>query len=679
MNDLRVETLRIPGSPLGKDNPFPMFTWLEAATAGDDIDESVPVEDRTHMGTHLEQMWFPYQLQDDYDRSRQECRFMAVILENDILRATFLPELGGRLWSLFHKPSGCEMLEVNPFFQPGNVALRNAWFSAGVEWNAWVYGHSPHTCSPLFAARLRTDDGLDVLRMYEWNRARCAPFQMDFYLPEDSHFLFLRVCLANPHDHPTPTYWWSNISVPESPDMRAIAPAEQAFTYEYGGKTSLVPVPHHDGTDVTYPTNFQCAGDYFFRIPDEQRPWIAALDETGRGLIHGSTREMKGRKLFAWGMNPGGRRWQELLSAPGAKFEIQAGLARTQMECPPIPPRSEWNWLEAFGMCETDPTITHGEDWTRACQHVDAWFDERLPLEDLETELSRSRAFADRPPTEILLRGLGWGALENLRRRKAGQEFFCRSGLVFDESSLNEPQEPWRHLLEKGIFPEPNASEPPASWMAQNEWRELLEASLGRPGGDHWLSQLQLGFMHYANGAYEAADNAWTKSVAHCPNLWAYRNLAQSAMAQGDLPRAADLYLQAYALAPDLRPLVIECCHALIDAGRPQRCLEIIESLPSQLRQYPRVRVLEAHAAIETDDLNRAANILTEDFDLFDAREGETILSDLWFAMHEKRIAEAEEIPVNQALRQRVRKDYPPPPNLDFRVTPDNKPDAAGV
>ena len=63
----------------------------------------------------------PYRLQDDYDRVRRPRVFKTAVLENEILRATFLLELGGRLWSLVHKPSGRELLHVNPVFQPCNL------------------------------------------------------------------------------------------------------------------------------------------------------------------------------------------------------------------------------------------------------------------------------------------------------------------------------------------------------------------------------------------------------------------------------------------------------------------------------------------------------------------------------------------------------------------------------
>ena len=85
----------------------------------------------------------PYLVQDGYGRDRRPAEHKVAVLENDVLRATFLLDLGGRLWSLVHKPTGRELLYRNPVFQPANLALRNAWFAGGVEWNIGTIGHTP--------------------------------------------------------------------------------------------------------------------------------------------------------------------------------------------------------------------------------------------------------------------------------------------------------------------------------------------------------------------------------------------------------------------------------------------------------------------------------------------------------------------------------------------------------
>ena len=227
----------------------------------------------------------PYTAQDGYNRRRRPRGFRVAVLENEILRATFLLELGGRLWSLLHKPSGRELLSVNPVFQPANLALRNAWFSGGVEWNIGTIGHSPFTCAPLFAARVERPDGTPVLRLYEWERIRRVPFQVDAYLPDGSPVLFVRVRITNPNAATIPMYWWSNIAVPETPTTRVLVPATSAYSHDNTGEVTVTPVPVAGGVDVSYPANLVSAASIFFRIPEGRRPWITALDREGRGLI----------------------------------------------------------------------------------------------------------------------------------------------------------------------------------------------------------------------------------------------------------------------------------------------------------------------------------------------------------------------------------------------------------
>jgi len=48
--------------------------------------------------------------------------------------------------------------------------------------------------------------------------------------------------------------------------------------------------------------------------------------------------------------------------------------------------------------------------------------------------------------------------------------------------------------------------------------------------------------------------------------------------------------------------------------------------------------------------------------------EGEGSLAGLWFEMYERKTAKEEGIPINDELKARVRKDFPLPKQIDFRV-----------
>ena len=63
----------------------------------------------------------------------------------------------------------------------------------------------------------------------------------------------------------------------------------------------MVDLPIVHGTDATYVRNMRHSYHLFFRIPEEQLPWIAVVGPDGAGLVHASTRRLFGRKMFAWG------------------------------------------------------------------------------------------------------------------------------------------------------------------------------------------------------------------------------------------------------------------------------------------------------------------------------------------------------------------------------------------
>ena len=364
--------------------------------------------------------------------------------------------------------------------------MRNAWFSGGVEWNIGTIGHTPFTCAPLFAARVAGPDGTPVLRMYEWERIRQVTYQIDAWLPDRSPVLLVRVSIRNAHAHVVPMYWWSNIAVPERADTRVVVPAESAYRYSYDA-LDVVPTPAQEGPDYTYVTRIGRAADYFFHIPDGTLPWIAALDGDGKGLVQLSTPRLKGRKLFLWGMGRGGRKWQEFLSVGGQPYlEIQAGLARTQLEHVPMPADTEWDWLEAYGLLEAPAELVHDAPWAETHAAVGAAVEQLLPRSKLEAELIRSRSFAAQPPVEIFQHGSGWGALESLRRTTVGEPPFAGAGLPFAEESLGRPNLPgwncWRRACSQRAKPRKLA----ALWCKRNGNRCLKRrwqpARAGLPG-----------------------------------------------------------------------------------------------------------------------------------------------------------------------------------------------------
>jgi hypothetical protein len=663
MSTLVSSILEIPGASLGPDNPFPQLV-PSAAVPPVLVHENVPEDLRRHIGygvgAGVGAPCLPYLLQDGYDRGRNLLHLPALVLENEILRATVFPSLGGRLQSLFHKPSGRELLEVNPVFQPGNLAVRNAWFSGGIEWNCGVRGHTPLTCSPMFAGRVMHPDGWPVLRLWEFERIREVPYQIDFVLPPGSPWLFVRAGICNPHKATVPMYWWSNIAVPERDDVRVVAPAAEAMTYGYQGSLRMIPVPDFDGIDRSYATRVQYSSDFFYHVPDATRPWIAALDGSGMGLVQTSTSRLRGRKLFVWGHSQGGRQWQKFLTEGERRYlEIQAGVARTQYESFPLAAGERITWTEAYGLMEAETSRVHGAEWAEAVAEVGGNLNQGLSAQELEEMHQSLSGIFDRPPEEILHSGAGWGALENLRRQAAGEPPMALPGAPFGASSLTADQAPWLELLEKGSFPE---CLDPGSWMVSSSWENLLTAGSDR----HWVARLHLGLMAFHRGNADAARSEWELSLGSHRSVWALRNLGQLALQRGEFETAIGLLAEARAIRLELVPLQVEYFQALLAGGRAAEVVAEFGRLPAALAAVGRLRLLCAEAALSENRLDLAESLLGEDLVVPDLQEGEKILSELWYDLLARREALACGGEVTDEIRNRVRQSLPPP-HLDFR------------
>jgi tetratricopeptide (TPR) repeat protein len=645
---IRREVLTLPTAELGPDNPLPPLRPLDETHRVDDRDrEDLPRDMARQVGYEPLRSLLPTRVRDGYDRDRTPRRIDALVIENDRLRATVLPALGGRIASLVHKPTDRELLYRNPVLQPANFALNGAWFSGGIEWNIGATGHTTLSCAPLHAARVPAPDGGEMLRLWEWERLRDLPFQVDLWLPDGSDFLYVGVRIRNPHERPAPTYWWSNIAVPE--ERRVLAPAEEAWHFGYERRLRRVPVPSYDGLDRSYPLNSPFAADYFYEMPDGRRRWIAALDVDGHGLVQTSTDALRGRKLFVWGTGSGGRRWQEWLTEPGTGgyCEIQAGLARTQLEHVRLDPESEVSWLEAYGPLDAEAA---GE-WSAVVDGAEARLETALPRADLDAAYTAWKPYADTEPGEILATGSGWGTLEVLRTD------WKLPGTPFEESMLGEAQAPWVELLRSGVLPEPRRVRPPGETLVASHWRDMLETAPATP-----LTEYHLGVAQWHAGDRAQAVRSWERALELAPSLWPLlRCLAVADQEAGNHERAADRYNEAFAdLCHERRDagerwtaataaLGREAVEALLRVRRTADARAVWEMLHPGTRERGRFLLLQAELLLAEGRRDDAWAVFADGFEVADLREGAESIGRLWARLT----------------------DEPLPSRYDFRMRPD--------
>jgi hypothetical protein len=467
------------------------------------------------------------------------------------------------------------------------------------------------------------------------------------------------VRIVNANDHAVPMYWWSNIAVPEADDVRVLAPGDAAWRFDETATVDLLNLPVADGTDRTYPAAAPGAADYFVRLEPDRRPWVAAVNGSGLGLVQSSTAELRGRKLFVWGSGAGGRHWQEWLSPLGGRYlEIQAGLLRTQLEHVSMPAHTEWSWVETYGPVEVDPTVAHGADWAAAREAAEDALTTSVPDAWLAARRAEADALAERPPTEMLHEGSGWGALA---ARMDGS--LVRTATPFPGTSMGAEQAAWLALLEEGALPPADPRDPPPSYLVSAAWAERLEQS----PADDWLTWLHRGVARHHAGDVAAAADAWRRSHTAAPNAWALRNLAVVAVEPAD---AAEQLAAAWSLAPSHPALLVELLEALLADGRATEALAAVDAADPDVAADPLVQFLAAQASVAAGELNRAERVLAE-VGMPWVREGSRSVDDLWFRLEAARVASSRGVPVDEAVLARVRAENRLPYAYDFRMSPD--------
>ncbi len=669
--DMKVElsVLNLPGASIEPENPLPLFRDRHP-DGYSGKDDTLTEEEQTLLNYEANFRILPYCMQDRYTREKKPMQLKTVILENDKLKATFLCGYGAKLHSLVKKETGKEILFSNTVIQPGNLAIRNAWTSGGIEWNISQLGHSFTTCENIFMAKM-TDKKLgEFVRVFEFERQKGLFWYIDFYLPEGSELLFAYVRIVNPNDTESPMYWWTNTAVPESDKTRLFSNVSRCLVLKNGAWTAT-DLPHHPavpGVDISYSKGFPFSNEFFFQTPKgTSMPWEAVVNEDGTLFCEASTELLRYRKMFCWGSHQGGQHWQEYLSEPnkGYYVEVQAGMAPTQRHGLKMPANTVWDFVQAFGETVA-PEESHSPDWNKAKKKVEKAVKKHISEKKLYKMLEKGRSLSEKTPSDFLNFGSGWGALET--ERLALEEKSVPQGFYFPSSSMGEPQMAWLGLLRNGVLYEKEEHDLPFSWMVQPAWRKILEESLEKQENRNWFSLMHLGNMLYEDFQEEAAAALWEASLEKKPTQWVYRNLAVKADQFGRKEQALSYMEKAYALENSFcdAGFYEEYFKLLSEQGDYEKIWQAIQTMPVSFQKLHRMQIIAGQAALATDNLSYVEPIFETENAVI--REGELTLVDMWYRYSAKKLAKERGVEYSDELYEEAKKLCPPPKNVDYRI-----------
>lgn len=641
---LTFETVTLLSARLGGYNHIPDITppknplWFTC-------DDSVSKAERELIGVGMVASVLPYKLQNLYDRELAPREYAAAILENEFLKATFLPELGGRLWSLYDKRLGRHLVYENDALIFANLALRNAWFAGGVEWNVGVRGHSYFTCDRLFTRRAVGKEGNDILRMYEYEELRGLVYCIEATLDRDA--LAVRITVKNVNDHPTYMYWWSNIAAEQKRGTRFFVPTDRSFVTAYrdgGFCISKIGIPEHDGKDTSDPYHPRDAIDYFFDLPEESKKWIASVEEDGRGLLQYSERRLFGRKAFLWGNLPGGHHWNEWLTHGRDYYEIQAGLNKTQFEHFPVAAHEELSWCEVYRGIDIG---TSAGDYRAIAAAIDALVPEQLEVASL----------FDTVHTDALhLMGRGKGYLFE---RLAGERFHALC--EFPRESVLEDERYWLDLLEGR---ECHGDETTA-FIAGDAWQAFLEKKPDLTPFDSYT----LALICYRGGDYDRARHYLEASVREGETFYSLTALALLlSCVFSEHTEGAEMARRAVRLAPEDVSVATRYGEIAIRAGRYEEFASYYEAAPAAIRKNGRIRMYVGQCLVELGRTEEAKAHINEDLVIEDFKEGEYSVFGIWCNLYRREMATERGCEPAAISDAEVLSAHPLPYAIDFRM-----------
>lgn len=331
---------------------------------------------------------YPYTMEDRLLHVAENRPYKQIVLENEYVKVTILPELGGHLWSAHDKISGRDLFYNNQVVKPGLIALRGAWCATGIEWNFPV-GHSVSTVSPVDHAVFENADGsvtavvgdLDRITRMRWTvKITVKPGELGFHLD---------TVLANPTGAPHRYMYWENVGVHATEGLQFISPAKVAWTW--GGKRQF---PMVDGVDKSWYVAHPRAIDYFMLGIGQD--YYGYYDHKLRvGAVHiADYHQMPGKKFFTWGMADAALRWQRNLTDDnGPYIELQFGLTPTQASFDFFPPQTARRWDETwFGITDLG-SFVHAN--RVAAVHFSEKFDKAPWPDEVEAAVVTNRAFSN--------------------------------------------------------------------------------------------------------------------------------------------------------------------------------------------------------------------------------------------------------------------------------------------
>ncbi|MBN2476824.1 MAG: DUF5107 domain-containing protein [Pirellulales bacterium] len=308
------EPLEIATYEIGPADPNPMF-YLHESYQG------------------AQKRIYPYPLQDHLLHVRRSKTYRALYLENEYVKLSVLPELGGRLFSAVDKTNGYDFFYRQHVIKPALIGMLGAWISGGIEWCAFHH-HRNTTFMPVDHALVENPDGSKTIWIGEIERRHRMKWLIGLTLRPGKSYIETTVKLVNRTPMPHSILYWANVAVHVNDDYQVIfPPSVQVATYHSKIDFTRWPIADgryrgydYHGVDVSWWKNSPVSNSFFaWHLPED---FMGGYDHGKQaGVVHVANHHVVcGAKLWEWGTGSYGRAWDQILTdEDGPYAELMVG------------------------------------------------------------------------------------------------------------------------------------------------------------------------------------------------------------------------------------------------------------------------------------------------------------------------------------------------------------------
>ncbi|MDD6472171.1 MAG: DUF5107 domain-containing protein [Bacteroidales bacterium] len=267
---------------------------------------------------------YPYFLFDGYSHKSVPQEWKVVTLENEYIRVTIFPQIGGKLWGAYDKINQKEFVYTNDAVKFRNIAMRGPWTSGGIEFNFGIIGHEPTTSSPVDYLTRQNEDGSAscFIASYDWVTRNY--WGVEIRLPKDKAYFTTHSTIYNTTAIDQPYYQWMNGAFSAQNNAEFVYPGNSYM----GHAGDIHPFPVEDGHEISWYEKNNFIGSKSYHIngyySDHFGIYWHGIDY---GSIHHSNYDEKlGMKIFLWSLARNGAIWEDLLTDNhGQYIEMQSG------------------------------------------------------------------------------------------------------------------------------------------------------------------------------------------------------------------------------------------------------------------------------------------------------------------------------------------------------------------